>query len=112
MDYKSKIGEEIKRIMELEHNNDAANKFRETLSKIKPKSCIVKSEWISGEYIGFLLAFELGSNNEPFKLFIDNINDTSETFGFLMGLTPKTFEIKYNKIIETDTHCFIDIRLK
>lgn len=43
MDYKSKIGEEIKRIMELEHNNDAANKFRETLSKIKPKSCIVKS---------------------------------------------------------------------
>ena len=41
--YKEQIAKEIRRIAELEHNKEAADKFWKTLEKIKPKSCKVKS---------------------------------------------------------------------
>ncbi len=110
-EYKTEIAKAIHQIMEMEGNKEAAGKFRETLSNIKPESCIVKSGWGSGEGIDFLLAFEKGGNNEPFDLFIENIPDKAERFGFIMGLSPKIFHYNPMYSISDDTHYFVNFKL-
>ncbi len=112
IDYKAQLANEIRRIIDLEHNREQAQKFWEMLSTIQPKACVVKYGWFNGEAIDFLIAFERGGTLAPFDLFVNGIENKSEVFGFICGLAPNGFYIKYGKQIENDTHCFIDIRLK
>jgi len=109
--YKEQIAKEIRRIAELEHNKEAADKFWKTLEKIKPKSCIVKSGWGSGEGIDFLAAFEKGGESNPFELFVENIPEKAESFGFIMGLAPKNFHYNPKYSIEDETHFFVNFKL-
>ncbi len=110
--YKTEIAKEICRIINLENNKDAANKFWEIMNNIKPKACIVKTVWHSGNNINFLLAFEKGGNKKPFDLFIENIENVSERYGFICGLWTEKFHFNHQQVIENKTHFFIDIKLK
>jgi len=111
-DYNVLISNKIKDILLLDNNRYAAEKFWEILGTIKPKSCIVKYGWFAGEAIDFLLAFEKEGSEQPFELFIENIDNKPEVFGFISGLNPAFFYIKHNKAVDSDTHIFIDIRFK
>lgn len=110
--YKEKIAEEIKRILSLEQNKKAAEKFWQTLDKVNAKSCTVKIGWRSGEAISILCAYEKSGNLNTFDLFIENINNVGEIFGFLCGLNPETFLLDSKHIIDSDTHFFIDFKFQ
>ncbi len=111
-EYKIEIAKEIRRIMEMEGNKEAAGKFMETLSNIKPKSCIVKIGWRSGEEISILLVYEKGGNKIPFDLFIENIENKAEIYSFICGLYPEIFHFNPKFAIEDKTHFFVDFKLK
>jgi len=98
--------------MELEQNKEAVKLFGDKLNQVKPKSCIVKSGWRSGDNIDFLLAFEKGGDKNPFDLFIANIPDIIESYGFICGLHPEIFHFNPKFAIENETHFFIDFKLK
>jgi len=110
--YKQEIATEFQRIMDLEHNKEAVTKFLEILNKIKPKSCIVKIGWRSGDNIDFTLAFENGGNENPFDLFIENIEDKAEIHAFICGLYPEIFHFNPAYSITTETHSFVIFKLK
>jgi len=109
--YKEQIAKEIRRIAELEHNKEAADKFWKTLEKIKPKSCIVKSGMCSGEDIDFSLAFEKGGDKNPFDLFIENVPEPALRYGFLFGLCPNIFHYNTILTISDETHDFLTFKL-
>lgn len=109
--YKQKIAEEIKQILSLEKNNTAAKNFWQTLEKITPKTCIVKSGMGAGEGIDFLLTFEKGGNKNPFNLFIDNIPEPILRFGFIFGLCPDIFHFNPKFSISNETHDFVNFKL-
>lgn len=110
--YINEISKEVKRIFDLKKNKETALKFWEILKKINPKSCIVKIGWKSGEGISILLAYEKGGNKEPFDLFIENIENKAEIHGFICGLFPEIFVFDTNKVIEDETHYFVDFNFK
>lgn len=109
--YQQKIAEEIRRILNLDQNREVAKQFWQTLDRIKAKSCIVKIGWRSGEAISILLAFEKNGDKNPFDLFIENIENSGEIFGFICGLYPEIFHLDGKRIIENETHFFIDFKL-
>ena len=110
--YKEQIAIEIRRIAELEHNKEAAEQFWKTLDKIKPKSCQVKYGWHSGNNISFTLAYEKGGEENPFNLFIEDIEDKAEIHGFICGLFPTIFYFNPQYTIINDTHTFLKFKLK
>jgi len=109
--YKEQIAKEIRRIAELEHNKETTDKFWKTLEKIKPKSCIVKSGWRAGDNIDLTLAFEKGGNKNPFDLFIENIPDLIETYGFIYGLWPTIFHFNPITAVSDDDYYFLTFKL-
>jgi len=109
--YKEQIAKEIRRIAELEHNKEAADKFWKTLEKIKPKSCEVKSGLGAGEGISYTLAFEKGGDKNPFDLFIENIPEPAFRYGFLFGLCPDIFHYNPITYISDETHDYLIFKL-
>ncbi len=110
--YKTEIAVEIRRIMKIEKNKEASTKFLKAINSIKPKSCSVKSGWHSGSNIGFTLAFEKGGEQNPFELFIENIEDKAETHGFICGLFPEIFHFNPIYSFDNKTHYFLKFKLK
>lgn len=102
------IALEIKRIAAMENNKKVANEFWKALNDVKPKSCLVKTGWHSGDNISFSLAYKKGGNRDPFMLFIENIEEKAETHGFICGLFPEIFHYapQYNWN-DDDNYCLM-----
>ncbi len=110
--YKKEIAVEIRRIMKIEGNEKAATEFRETLGKIKPKTCRVKIGWKSGHGISFTLGFEKGDDKNPFDLFIENIKDSAEIHGFICGLYPDIFHFDPIRTVNDEKIMIVNFKLK
>lgn len=111
--YKEHIAEEIRRVADLEENQEAASKFWETLGGINAKACRVKYGWHSGSNISFTLAFELcKEEHDSFDLFIDDIKNDAEIFGFICGLYPEVFHYNPLYTITDETHTYMKFKLK
>lgn len=109
--YKKEIAKEIKRIMQLKRNKEPYEKFQAVLKDLKPKSCTVKIGWRAGEEIDFLCAYEKGGSSKPFNLFVKNIENIGEIFGFICGLHPKIFHFNPEYSVGDETHYFVNFKL-
>ncbi len=88
---KKNLSQDIKRIMTMDRNKENYAKFQNTIKDLKPKKCIVKFGWASGEYISFSLIYEKNGKRNPFDEFIEGIEDKEETYYFINGLCPTIF---------------------
>ncbi len=109
---KKHLHEDIKRIMTLEQNKENYEKFQTVLKNIKPKKCIVKSGWSSGEAISFSLIYSKFGNGNPFDEFIEGIEEKSEVFHFIMGLDPTVFHFNPITAVSDDEYSMLMFKLK
>ena len=106
-----KLSEDIKRIMTLAHNKENYNKFQNTIKGLKPKKCIVKSGWVSGENIDFALIYEKNGTNKPFDEFIKGIEDKAKAYYFIMGLNPTFFHFNPITVVNDEQYLMLMLKL-
>ena len=106
------LSEDIMRIMTLERNKENYAKFQDTIKDLKPKKCIVKFGWASGDEISFSLIFEKYGNEDPFDEFIKGIEDKEGAFNFIMGLDPTIFHFNLITVVNIHEYLMLTFNLK
>lgn len=110
--YNKEIAKEINRVLQSDSNKE---NYRKLLSAfdLKAKSCTVKIGWRSGTDISFTIGYEKGASNiKPFDLFVKNIEDKAEIFGFLCGLFPDILDFNPMHTIDDEKNRIVTFKLK
>lgn len=111
INYEEHIEKLLNELLSSEENTPTANEFRKLTKHFKPKSCETKYGWKQGVAISLTCKFEKGGENDIIKEIVKGINNKSEVFHFLYGLSPDYIHFNPKFIFEDDAYFHLSFKL-
>jgi len=83
--------EQLNKVLNSKKNKAAAKLFFDAVKDLKPKNSIIKTGFVSGEYIVFNCKFEKNGDGEIITEIVNGMENKERDLFFMMGLDPKKF---------------------
>jgi len=102
----------LKKVFTSYRNRTAYKHFLEVTEDLKFKVIIVKTGWVSGQYISFDCKFEKNKNGEIINEIINGMQNKIEDLYFIYGLNPNIFHFNPEFVIDNDKTLYFRFKLQ
>ncbi len=102
----------INELLHAERNKTASQAFYEATKDLKPKSCSVKTGWVSGKYISFDCKCEKNGKSEVVKEIVKGMSKKVEDMYFIFGLNPDIFHFNPDFVVNEPDYLYFRFKLQ
>ncbi len=104
----------IRELLQKEKNRETSKVFYETIKDLKPKSCEIKTGWVSGDYISFSCKSTKSGEGEIINEIVKGIPEIKKMqyLYFIYGLNPDTLLFNPKFILDEPEFFYFTLTLR